>query len=233
MRNLMFVILFSSAVAHAELVTIDAAAIPTGTNLYSYAPGALVFSITNNGVAGRMAMSPVITVPNPWATGAGPNFIGHANSTALVARWDFRNVMDLEYCLDGACSWSDFFNPLVAGFNTPTSFVEVQVHFPREAIDGAILRAYNSSGDLLETCRFWGDRSTPRAPQLGMYPTRASPTCGEVVRRYECNRSGTSCKVEYRGRIQRGNPDIAYVFWGGEAASATVSAISRITFLRY
>ena len=98
MRTLVFLCLFVSATAHAQLVTIDAGAHPTGTNLVSLTPGARITTLTNEGAGSGYYTQPVVTVPNTWATGAGPHFFGHNNAWSLVARWDFRNVFGLEGC---------------------------------------------------------------------------------------------------------------------------------------
>jgi len=223
MRRLVCLCLFLSSAAHAQLVTIDAGAFATGTNLFNAVPGALVFSITNNGIAGVSVLDPVMTVPNLWATGAGPNFIGHNNADLSVLRSDFRGVFDFGYCQAGSCT-NEIYNPLVVYFNVPTNFVEVRAHFTDSDIDGAVLRAYNSAGTLLDTCFVRGASTIPGPPTFA---------CGEVVRRYDCDRRGRYCKQEHLGRIQRGYPDIAYVLWGGQSVTATRAAITQVKFRRY
>lgn len=222
MRRLVYLCLFLSAAAHAQLVTIDAGAHPTGTNLYSVTAGARVFSISNNGVSGAAVWDPVITVPNLWATGAGPNFFGHNNPVATVARYDFRGVFDFASCFWGGSCSPGFYNPLIVTFDVPTNFVEVRAHFLDWMIDGAVLRAYNSAGTLLDTCFIRGAGTTT--------PTWS---CGEIVRRYDCNIRGRACKYEHLGRIQRGYPDIAYVLVGGQSEGATQAAYTQLTFRRY
>ena len=221
MRRLVYLCLFLSAVAHAQIVTIDAGAHPTGTDLYSVTPGAKVFSIANHGIAGNNVWDPVITVPNTWATGAGPHFFGH-NSVTPVMPYDFRAVFDFASCFWGGYCHSGYHNPLIVTFDVPTNFVEVRAHFLDWMIDGAVMRAYNSAGTLLSTCFIRGAGNT--APTW---------TCGEMVRRYECNSRGTYCKHEHLGRIQRAYPDIAYVLVGGQAESATQAAFTQLKFRRY
>lgn len=224
MRRLVCLCLFLSGAAHAQLVTIDAGAFPTGTNLFTAVPGAYVFSITNNGVAGVNTLDPVMTVPNLWATGAGPNFIGHNNIVPTVLRSDFRGVFDYGYCVSGSSCTSEIYNPLVVYFNVPTNFVEVRAHFRDWEIDGAVLRAYNSAGALLTTCFVRGASSLPAPPTFA---------CGEVVRRYDCDSRGRYCKQEHLGRITRGYPDIAYVLWGGQSVHATSASATQVKFRRY
>lgn len=224
MRRLVYLCLFLSAAAHAQVVTIDAGAHPTGTDLYSVTAGAKVFSITNNGVAGSAVWSPVITVANTWATGAGPHFLGHNIAFPTVARYDFRGVFDFASCFWGGSCWSDVYNPLIVTFDVPTNLVEVRAHFLDWMIDGAVLRAYNSAGTLLTTCFIPGSKTSPPPPTFA---------CGDFIRRYDCNRSGTSCKHEYVGRIRRSYPDIAYVLVGGQAASATQAAFTQLKFRRF
>jgi hypothetical protein len=227
MRRLVYLCLLLSATAHAQLVTIDAGAHPSGTDLYSVTAGAKVFSITNNGVTGNAVWLPVITVPNLWATGAGANFFGHNSTVATVARYDFRGVFDFASCFWGGSCFPEFYNPLIVTFDVPTNFVEVRAHFLDWMIDGAVLRAYNSAGTLLTTCFIPGASNSTVPPP----PTFA---CGEIVRRYDCyGRGNRYCKQEHLGRIQRGYPDIAYVLIGGQSFTATQAAYTQVKFRRY
>ena len=237
MRSLAVLVLLMSATANAALVTVDAGAYPTGTDLSTVSPGARLSEITNWGVPTGYVAQPVLAVPNGWATGVGPNLIGHNNGKPLIDSSDFRGVRDnAEPCLaTGVCNNGmpeRDFNALRVSFVIPTNYVEVRAQFPAEAIDGAILRAFNSQGELLTTCRVWGDRPG-KHPQYGLFPTLTSPRCGKLLRRYECNSSGSNCNSEHIAWIARVYPDIAYVLWGGEADSATGSAISRVTFRRF
>jgi hypothetical protein len=237
MRTFVLLFLVAAATANAGIVSINAADHPTGTDVSTLLPGAKMSEVTNYLIAGGYAVQPTFAVPNLWATGIGPNFIGHNNAKPSIARYDFRNLLwGAEPCLaGGACPsahpW-EIFNALRISFTAPTDFVEVRAHFNQMDLDGAILRAFNSAGDLLMTCRVWGD-IPPRHPQYGLYPTTTSPVCGKLLRRYECSSSGTWCKSEYRAFIRRSYPDIAYVLWGGESDSATGSAINYVAYRRF
>jgi len=237
MRCLSVIILLMSATANAAIVTVDAGSYPTGTDLSTVAPGATLSEITNWAVPTGYAAQPVLAIANTWATGVGPNLIGHNNGKPTLLKWDFRNVNDgAEPCLaTGDCTVGgsiDDFNALRVAFDVPTDYVEVRAQFEQDMIDGAILRAFDSKGELLATCRVWGD-IPGKHPQYGLNPLPISPRCGKLMRRYECNSSGRYCKSEHIAWISRAYPDIAYVLWGGEADSATRAAISRVRFRRF
>jgi hypothetical protein len=236
MRPLVFLCLLASATAHAQLTTIDAQDHPTGTNLMYVQPGAKLSTVHNRGTGDAYLVRPVFALANSWATGVGPNLFGHDLTPPTLTSTDFRNLNGLQLCLGGDpgdCdedSWAGSFNPLRVSFSVPTDYVEVRAHFRKDDIDGADLRAYNIQGELLATCHFYGDVPL-KNPKYK--PTATSPDCGELVRRYECNSSGSHCKSEHLGRIKRKYPDIAYVLYGGEAESATGAYASQITFRRF
>lgn len=233
MRHLVFLCLLACATAHAQLTTVNAQDYPTGTNLMGVRPGVKVYSAHNFGTGDSYAIANVYAVANTWATGVGPNLFGHAIPYPSVSNTDFRNVYGFHYCLEGlGCdepTW-EFFNPLRVDFAAPTNYVEVRAHFARYDIDGADLRAYNSRGELLSICHFFGD-SPGRNPRLKPLATGAQ--CGELVRRYDCDTRGTSCKSEHLGRIKRAYPDIAFVTYGGESYYYTRASASQVTFRRF
>lgn len=238
MRSMALLFLVVGAAAHGGIVSISAAGHPTGTDLTSLLPGAKMEEVTNYLAPVSYFARPTYTVPNLWATGpgVGPHFIGHNNPRPTIQRYDFRNLVGgAEPCvIRGLCGTSVYeqFNALRISFDAPTDYVEVRAHFPQEALDGAILRAFDSRGRLLSTCRVWGD-IPPRHPQYGLNPTVSSPLCGKLLRRYDCSSSGRWCKTEYRAFIQRSYPDIAFVMWGGEADSATTSATNYVAYRRF
>jgi len=237
MRCLAVLVLLMSATANAAIVIVDAGAYPTGTDLSTVAPGATLSEITNWAIPTGYAAQPVLAIANTWATGVGPNLIGHNNGKPLLARWDFRNVKwGAEPCLaTGNCTVGPFmhdFNALRVSFDVPTDYVEVRAHFEKDALDGAVLRAFNPQGVLIATCQVPGDTPAPGAQPHYTFPSPPG-RCGKRLRRYECSSSGINCKSEYVAYISRAYPDVAYVLWGGEADSATRSAVSRVRFRRF
>lgn len=230
MRHLVFLCLLASATAQAQLTTIDAQSHPTGTNLMWIQPGAKLATVHNHGTVNSYAIGSVFAVANTWATGVGPNLFGHDVPYPGLLNTDFRGVTLLQLCLDGgSCNLPNgYFGALRVSFTVPTDYVEVRAHFNKGDIDGGDLRAYNSQGEHLVTCHFFGDLPNLHPKNK---PLATGAQCGELLRRYEC--SGPNCKSEHLGRIKRKYPDIAYVLYGGEGDTATRASASQVTFRRF
>jgi hypothetical protein len=238
MRYLIALFVLSSGAASAAVVSIDAQSYATGTDLSVVAPGATLAEITNYGVASGYLVQSIYTVPNAWATGVGPNLIGHNNLKPGVPKWDFRNVYGAASCLNGGTcptdgSW-DAVRALRVAFDVPTNFVEVRAQFPYDAIDGADLRAYNAQHQIIARCHLYGD--VPGLHPKYLFPTPApyaGTACGRLIRRYECNSSGSHCKSEHVAHINVAYPGIAYVLFGSETGETTPVGLSRIRFRRF
>jgi hypothetical protein len=238
MRYLIALFVLSSGAASAAVVSIDAQSYATGTDLSVVAPGATLAEITNYGVASGYLVQSIYTVPNAWATGVGPNLIGHNNLKPGVPKWDFRNVYGAASCLNGGTcptdgSW-DAVRALRVAFDVPTNFVEVRAQFPYDAIDGADLRAYNAQHQIIARCHLYGD--VPGLHPKYLFPTPApyaGTACGRLIRRYECNSSGSHCKSEHVAQINLAYPGIAYVLFGSETGETTPVGLSRIRFRRF
>jgi hypothetical protein len=238
MRYLIALFVLSSGAASAAVVSIDAQSYATGTDLSVVAPGATLAEITNYGAASGYLVQSIYTVPNAWATGVGPNLIGHNNLKPGVPKWDFRNVYGAASCLNGGTcptdgSW-DAVRALRVAFDVPTNFVEVRAQFPNDAIDGADLRAYNAQHQIIARCHLYGD--VPGLHPKYLFPTPApyaGTACGRLIRRYECNSSGSHCKSEHVAHINLAYPGIAYVLFGSETGETTPVGLSRIRFRRF
>jgi hypothetical protein len=238
MRYLIALFVLTSGAASAAVVSIDAQSYATGTDLSVVAPGATLAEITNYGVASGYLVQSINTVPNAWATGVGPNLIGHNNLKPGVPKWDFRNVYGAASCLNGGTcptdgSW-DAVRALRVAFDVPTNFVEVRAQFPYDAIDGADLRAYNAQHQIIARCHLYGD--VPGLHPKYLFPTPApyaGTACGRLIRRYECNSSGSHCKSEHVAHINLAYPGIAYVLFGSETGETTPVGLSRIRFRRF
>jgi hypothetical protein len=238
MRYLIALFVLSSGAANAAVVSIDAQSYATGTDLSAVAPGATLAEITNYGVASGYLVQPIYTVLNGWATGVGPNFIGHNNLKPGVNKWDFRNVYGAAGCISGGpcptdSGW-DAIRALRISFDVPTNFIEVRAHFPSDAIDGADLRAYNAQHQLIARCHLYGDVPGQNPKYISPTPAPLPGTvCGKVIRRYECNSSGSHCKSEQVAHINLAYPGIAYVLFGSQTGETTPVALSRIRFRRF
>jgi PEP-CTERM motif-containing protein len=238
MRYLLLLSALFAAPASATLITVNAGDYALGTDISTISPGATFSTYTSVGPAG-VRFDPVTIVANALGADIAPNAFGHGlrdvpgGSTAIP--WNFHNVYDhgagAEGCLSGGDCSSRFY-VLHAAFDTPTNYVGVDVHYDENGLDGSILRAFDSTGTLLATCKVWGvvDRD-PQVPTLpGVNPTPTSPNCGNQYRRYDCNSSGTQCATDNIAFISLPSANIAYVLWGSEAASATYASISSLTY---
>jgi hypothetical protein len=238
MRYLIALFVLSSGAASAAVVSIDAQSYATGTDLSVVAPGATLAEITNYGVASGYLVQSIFTVPNTWATGVGANLIGHNNLKPGAFKWNFLNVYGAASCLNGGTCPTDASGEAVRAlrisFDVPTNFVEVRAQFPSDAIDGADLRAYNAQHQIIARCHLYGD--VPGSHPKYLFPTPApyaGTTCGKLIRRYECNSSGSNCKSEHVAHINVSYPGIAYVLFGSQTGETTPVGLSRIRFRRF
>ncbi len=229
MRRLVYLCLFLSAAAHAQIVTIDAATIAAGTNITNSTAGITLRGYTNSGVASGATYQSAYTIANlnPGLL-AGPNFIGRASY------FNFSNSNDAHDCFTGVnchhAAGDHDFHALVMTFSVPTNLLEVRVHFDNFWLDGMKLRLYNAQKQLLATCYATGSNdSVPRYIPAGLF----SFPCGEIAQEYDCNSSGSWCKYEKVFRVTRSIPDIAYAIWGGETWDSGLGGVSDITFRRF
>ncbi len=232
MRLSTLFLLAAAGSANAGLVTIDGAAYPSGANITSSTPGVTLQELTNRGVASGYVLRSVFTVANPsgWLDG-GPNWIGHGTGA------NFHNAgLDLHPCfVNNSCHNgipSAELNVLLMTFQYPTNHVELRVHKDENGLDWSYLRLYNRQKQLLASCYVPGTGTTAYPHYVPVTLFRIP--CGELVRSYDCSGSGLLwCKVEFRVRMTRSYPDIAYAVWGSEGYTATPGYVNKITFRRF
>jgi len=233
-RQLVLALLVATAggPAHATLITIDAANYTVGTDISTVAPGVTLSTFTNVGdVVGRF--DPVFIQENPFGTDLEPRAFGHADLPGPSdVPWNFHNMRGgAQPCLqDGSCDPDVFsrFYALYASFSLPTDYVSVNVHYNQFGYDGSLLRAFDSFGNVLSTCRVWGS-SQDRNPQSGLFPDLDSPDCGAIQRRYDCDQAN-NCASDYTAFISLPASDIAYVLWGSDNSDSTGASISSLQF---
>jgi hypothetical protein len=230
MRSATLILLMAAGVANAGVVTIDAAAFPTGTDITSATPGVTLQAL-NNEVASGYVLNPVYAVANPGYLDAGPNWIGHGTGSSFHnASYQATSCFVDNSCANG--SPTSKINVLLMSFQYPTNLVELRAHKDGNGLDWSYLRLYNKQKDLLASCYVPGTTKTQfpyYVPKiLGfMFP------CGELLRYYDCSHSGTSCKVEFKVRMTRSYPDIAYAIWGDEGYDSTPGYVNKISFRQF
>ena len=218
--------------ANATLITLDAANYSVGTDVSTAASGMTLSTFTNtSGSVPRF--DPVLVGNNPFGADLAPRAFVHADLPGdSDVEWNFHNILDgAERCLrDSECDPEAFrFYGLHVGFDAATDYVAVNVHYDASGFDGSLLRAFDSLGNVLSTCRVWGS-SLDLNPKSGLFPDLGSPDCGTIDRRYNCDSFSGTCASDYTAFISLPNPDIAYVLWGSENAGSTWSSISSLTF---
>jgi hypothetical protein len=217
----------AGAAAQASIITLDAGTYAAGTDISSAGRGATLSTYTNLGAAG-VQFDPVIVLGNPFGADLAPNAFGHGDLPGPGdVDWNFHNLRGgAEPCLrDGDCSGR--FYALHMAFAAPTDYVSVKVHYNQGAYDGSLLRAFDSLGNAIGTCRVWGS-SQDRDPQAGLFPNLTSPVCGTIDRRYDC--AGENCASDYSAFISVPDASIAYVLWGSIDSSATWATISSLSY---
>jgi hypothetical protein len=227
MRYLAIGALVLSGPAQANLISIDAANYAPGTDVSTASSGVTLSTYTNYG--GSVRNDPVYVFPNIPSTDIAPNAFGH-DPIADASRYNFHNTMRAaEPCLQGGnCFENGLFYAFLASFDAPTDYVSVNVHYVWGQIDGSLLRAFDQTGNVVASCRVRGSGPNP-GPQVGVFPARTAPSCGEIVRRYDCFGSG-ECISDYTAFVSIPSASIAYVMWGGEAHNATGSFISSLSY---
>jgi hypothetical protein len=219
----------AGAGAQASIITIDAGSYATGTDISSAGRGATLSTYTNLGDGGAH-FDPVIVLANPFGADLAPNAFGHGDLPGPSdIDWNFHNVRGwggAEACLQGGQCFERFY-ALHMAFDAPTDYVSVNVHYNQGAYDGSLLRAFDSMGNAIGTCRTWGS-SQNRDPQAGLSPGLASPVCGTIDRRYDC--LGGNCASDYSAFISVPDANIAYVLWGSLDAEGTWATISSLTY---
>jgi hypothetical protein len=231
-RHLALALLLATAggTARATLITIDAGDYSLGTDISTITSGATLSTFTNlGGTGGRF--DPVVVIPNRFGADLAPQGFGHADLPGPSdVDWNFHNIRDgAERCLaTGECdSELQRFYALHVAFTSPTDFVSVKVHYDASGFDGSLLRAFDSFGNVLSTCRVWGS-ALDANPRSGLSATLDSPECGTIDRRYDC--FFQNCAADYTAFISLPTSDIAYVLWGSEYSDSTGSSISSLQF---
>ena len=241
MKRIVLLVLFTGGIANAGTVSIDLASFSPGANITSATPGITLNEVNNTDPLASYVLNPAYAVVNVTGLDAGPTLIGHNNPNPLIRRDDFRNVRDeaapcfSEGDCSGILSTSTKFNGLLMSFQYPTNLIEFRVHKSTNDLDGTELRLYNRQKELLTTCYVPGTVAlgTPAKPTYKPKFIISIP-CGEMVRQYNCSSGGNWCDVEYKVRVTRGYPDIAYALWGGESYTSTHSgAINLLSFRRF
>jgi len=233
-RHLVLALLCATAggTANATLITLDAANYSVGTDVSTAVTGATLSTFTNiSGTGPRF--DEVFVGNNPFGSDLAPRAFVHADLPGdSDVEWNFHNILDgAERCLgNGECDPDSFrFYGLHVGFDTATNYVAVNVHYDPSGFDGSLLRAFDSLGNVLSTCRVWGS-SFDLNPKSGLFPNLGSPDCGTIDRRYNCDSFSGTCASDYTAFISLPTADIAYVLWGSENAGSTWSSISSLSF---
>ena len=202
--------------------------VPFGAKLYSVRPNATYDDFSFAGVYSIAGGN--------WSPTGTRVFGTYSLLTGTSPHWD--EMIQAGACLAGnGCSNFKVFGVY---FNTTASSVKILTTMLGEASQDPVeLWAMDVDGNVLRKCRQVGgvfalQTGVLPPPRLVGVPKLNGhvPTCGEVIEVKNCTGGpgSTNCDYVVEMRITRSQPDIGFVWFGGQVAGNSYAHVDRLTY---